>query len=450
MKGHALKSRRNARHSPYAGTLPGASNSIRARILSLLKSAFDIQEAQDQIVNALRDAFHLNRVNILLHNRSSNMLETVSSVGHPQSDYRAIRTPLLRIDGISSRAVQVRAFLDNRRIIVRNRDIDPEFRTRHLYPHKTFSREFGIFPLSFGKKRLGILSIAVDEKNPTTLSPSLVARVGRLAPLIAQVLHGTMPKIPSDRRMIGVMKDILRRRLIYPVYQPIVDIVKRRVVAFEALMRANHPLVAGPIVLLGYADKFNILRDVSQLMHEATSRALPHMEKGQRLFLNLHPADYQEYVDLARRSNPFHGLDPANFVFELTERYYVEDGQGLSTLLRYYRSLGFRVAIDDLGSGYSSLNMLTILEPDYIKLDMSLIRDIDKSDRRRKLVKSLLYFCDQIGCECIAEGVETREEFAVLRDLGCRFMQGYLLARPAEALVATSDMKRRLSGLIRR
>jgi EAL domain-containing protein (putative c-di-GMP-specific phosphodiesterase class I) len=421
--------------------------SARGRLMDLMKTATDIQEAQDQIVNTLREAFHLSRVNILLHNRSTNMLETVSSIGHPQSDFRAIRTPILKMDGISSRAVQVRAFLESRRIIIRNRDLDPEFRMRHLYPYKSFSREFGIFPLTVGKRKLGIISIAVDEKNSTTLSASLVSRVGRLVPLIARVLQNTMPRIPSDRRMIKVMKDILQRRLIYPVYQPIVDIDRAKVFAFEALMRAHHPLVAGPLLLLGYADKFNILRDVSQLMHEATSRALPHLERGQRLFLNLHPADYQEYSDLERRSNPFYGLDPSHFVFEVTERYYVEDRYGLSTLLHYYKSLGFQVAIDDLGSGYSSLNMLTTLEPDYIKLDMSLIRDIDKSDRRRKLVKSLLYFCNQIGCACIAEGVETREEFRVLEDLGCRLIQGFLLARPAESLVPSTDMRRRLKGL---
>jgi EAL domain-containing protein (putative c-di-GMP-specific phosphodiesterase class I) len=421
--------------------------SIRGRLLDLVKTATDIHEAQDQVVNVLRDAFHLSRVNVLLHNRSTNMLETVSSIGHPQSDFRMIRTPILKMDGISSRAVQVRAFMESRRIIIRNRDLDPEFRMRHLYPYKSFSREFGIFPLSCGKRKLGILSIAVDENNPATLSPALVSRVARLIPIIARVLQSTMPQIPSDRRMIGVMKDILHRRLIYPVYQPIVDVKKAKVIAFEALMRAHHPLVAGPMLLLGYADKFNILRDVSQLMHEATSRALPHLERGQRLFLNLHPADYQEYSDLDRRSNPFHGLDPANFVFEVTERYYVEDRYGLSTLLQYYKSLGFRVAIDDLGSGYSSLNMLTTLEPDYIKLDMSLIRDIDKSDRRRKLVNSLLYFCNQIGCQCIAEGVETREEFRVLDDLGCRLMQGFVLARPAESLIPSADMRRRLKGV---
>lgn len=415
---------------------------------SLVKSAANYQSAQDGIVRELRSAFDLSRVNILLYNKAANMLETVSSVGHTQADFRDIRTPVIKMEGFSSRAVQVRSFLNKRQIVVNDRGLDPEYRARARFPHKKYAREFAIFPLLAGSHRLGILSIAVEHDNPVRLTPRLVREVAKVCPAISGVIHATMPRVPTDRQMVKVLKDILTSRLIYPVYQPIVDLKRRRVVAYEALMRADHPLIAGPVILLGYAEKFNEMRNVSQEIHEAALKIVPRLGAGQKLFLNLDVGDFGEYLKLDRPSNPFHGLDPHRFVLEITERQYADDIERLRGLFVSYRDLGFGVAIDDLGSGYSSLNILPTLRPDYIKLDISLICGIEANKRQQELVRALLGFADRTGMRCICEGVERREELRTLIRLGARYIQGFVIARPHADLLSAAELRARLDDLL--
>ncbi len=421
---------------------------LKHELVAILRSSGDFRAIQDLVVRRLQSAFGLSRVNILLYNKPANMLETVSSVGHIQADYREIRTPVVRVPGISSRASQVRSYLDKKTIVVTDRSGDPEYQARARFPHKVYAREFAIFPLVAGARRLGVLSIAVDEANSTHLTPSLVRTIKGLCPVLARAIYATMPRLPTDKRMVGVLKDILARRLIYPLYQPIVDLEQRTVFAYEALLRADHPLLAGPIVLLGYAEKFNALRDVSQVIHEAALEVVPRLGVRQKLFLNLNIGDFREYLRLERPANPFHGHDPRRFVLEITERQYADDIVQLRRHFADFRRLGFGVAIDDLGSGYSSLNLLPSLEPDWIKLDISLVRGIASNKRQRELVRSLLAFARRTDTRCICEGVETREDLKVLISLGARYVQGFVLARPAAELLSTADLRRRLNLLL--
>lgn len=417
---------------------------LEEKFKELLKTPLDFQTAQKNIVESLRETFGLSRVNIFLYNKPKQMLEAVSSVGHPHVDLRDIRTPVLRMAGISARAVQCRSFFENKTIVIRNREKDPEYRMRHKFPHKSYAREFAIFPLAYGARKLGVLSIAVDQNNPTKLTPDLTARVEKLSKTITRIILATIPKIPSDAEMMKVLKEIFRKGLLYNVFQPIVDIEKKEIHAYESLLRIHHPLIKGPTMLLDYAEKFNELRDVSHFSHYNAVGFLKSLAPGQKMFMNLAPKDFEEYLDIERDSNPFHRQDLSKIVFEITERSYADDAQRLNSTLKFFKGLGAGIAIDDLGSGYSSLEMLTILEPDYLKLDMSLIRNIHQNDRKEKLVKTLLFYGDQIGCRCIAEGVETKAEFDVLTSLNCKLIQGYFISPPTEKLQRNDEMKQHL------
>lgn len=421
--------------------------SIDQILKDLHKSKYDFSAAQRRIVEVLKEAFGLSRVTIMLYNKSTNMLESVSAVGVPNVDHRDIRAPVIRMGGISSRAVEARSYLSNRPIVIRDRTADPQYRMRHRFPHKTYSREFAVFPLSVRSRKLGILAISVDENNSTVLTKPITSKITRLTPLLSRLIYSKIPKVYADRNIAKALNDIMEKGLLSTVFQPIVDIRQQKIHGFEALLRVDHPLTAGPTMLIGYAEKFNRLRDVSFFSHTNALHSLRALSPGQKMFLNLHPKDFVEYENLDSKSNPFYGQDLSKLVFEITERYYLRESDQIHSIIKFFKGFGVGFALDDLGSGYSSLEVLTNLEPEYIKIDMSLVRNIHLNDRKQKLIKSLLYYCDQIGCQCIAEGVETREEYEVLESMKCKLIQGFYLHRPYETMVSDHVIKTRFASI---
>jgi EAL domain-containing protein (putative c-di-GMP-specific phosphodiesterase class I) len=126
-----------------------------------------------------------------------------------------------------------------------------------------------------------------------------------------------------------------------------------------------------------------------------------------------------------------YGFPVERIVFEITEGEKVEDHAHLRGIIECYRQQGFLTAIDDFGAGYSGLNLLAELQTDLLKLDIALVRNIDKDKSRRAIVKGVLQVCSELAIRVIAEGVETRDEYAVLRRLGVELFQGYYFAKPA-------------------
>lgn len=406
--------------------------------------AVDFDSAQTRVVEFLRVTYGLSRVTVMLYNKSNNMLESVAAGGVPNIDHRNIRAPVIRMEGLSSRAVEARAFLENRAIVVRDRCADPQYRMRHKFPHKNYSREFAVFPLRIRSRKLGILAVAMDDGNPAKLTPDVARGIGRAAPAISKLIYEKIPRPQSDRRMAVVLNDIMEKGLMSTAFQPIVDIGKKRVHGHEALLRVNHPLIEGPTALIGHAEKFNMLRDVSFFSHSNALRSLRSLEPGQKLFLNLHPRDFVEYENLDAKSNPFCGIDLSRIVFEITERYCLRETDRILSIIKFFREFGAGIALDDLGTGYSSLEVLTNLGPDYIKIDMSLIRNIHLNKRKQKLIRSLLYYGREIGCRCVAEGIETKEEYDVLRSMDCGLIQGFYLCHPIDHMVSTREIRSRL------
>ncbi|MDC0335411.1 GGDEF domain-containing protein, partial [Pseudodesulfovibrio sp.] len=153
----------------------------------------------------------------------------------------------------------------------------------------------------------------------------------------------------------------------------------------------------------------------------------------QKLFLNIHPktmADPEftpgKTLELMEQA----GLSPDNIVFEITERHSVQEFDLFYRTLDHYRSQGFKVAVDDAGAGYAGLSTIAEMQPDYIKLDKSLIDGIHKDPVKRALVETTVTFADKIGSKIIGEGIETKAQAVCLKDIGVHCGQGFFLARP--------------------
>ena len=209
-------------------------------------------------------------------------------------------------------------------------------------------------------------------------------------------------------------------------YQPIVHADTRLPFAEEALCRADDPLFRNPTVLFDAAIQRGAIWRLGRLVRSIAPRALEKLPPDLLLFVNLHPAEVSD-PELALSVDP---LLASRIVFELTERGAIGDFDRFREHIDKLRALGFRIALDDLGAGYASLNAVALLEPDFVKIDMTIVRGIEDSLSRTRLVRRIVEFANDQGIRVIAEGVETEAEAEAIVSLGCHLMQGYLFGRP--------------------
>ncbi|MCL6576358.1 GGDEF domain-containing protein [Kyrpidia sp.] len=228
--------------------------------------------------------------------------------------------------------------------------------------------------------------------------------------------------------------DLLLNEAIHMVYQPILRMDSGRIIGYEALCRGpENSFFTSPLNLFGYAEKTNHLYALERIARKKALAGLNELS-GSMLFLNINPKvvhDPTFRADEIRDHLHELGATPDRVVFEITERTGIEDFRSFRKSLEYYRQHGFKVAVDDAGAGYSSLQAVAELQPDFIKIDQSLIRDIDQNATKRILVETFLTFGEKTGGRIIAEGIETAAELATLQGLGVPFGQGFFLALPA-------------------
>jgi EAL domain-containing protein (putative c-di-GMP-specific phosphodiesterase class I) len=210
------------------------------------------------------------------------------------------------------------------------------------------------------------------------------------------------------------------------VFQPIVDLRSRKTFALEALVRCRMPSLAPPPVLFEHAVEHGYCGRLGRRIREITVERC----RGLPLFTNVHPVELGERW-LIRPDDPIFGHDSDVYI-EITESVPFSHYQTCVHVLQELRSRGsVHLVIDDLGSGFSNLKYIVDLHPKIVKLDMKLIRDLDKHPRQRALVKSIVAMCEDQGAKVVAEGIETVGELDAVVDTGCTYAQGYLLARPA-------------------
>lgn len=216
-------------------------------------------------------------------------------------------------------------------------------------------------------------------------------------------------------------------------YQPIVDLQKLQVWGYEALVRGGQGEPA--------LDVLSLVNDSNRYAFDQACRVraidlAAALGLQQRLSINFLPyAVYQpahcirSTLEAARRAR----FPPERIMFEVAETEPVDDPEHLTRIFDYYRGQGFITALDDFGSGYAGLTLLSRFVPALIKIDMALVRDIPTHRAKQVIVTALLDMCLQLGITVLAEGVETAEEMQWFVDRGVHLMQGYYFARPGFA-----------------
>ena len=215
---------------------------------------------------------------------------------------------------------------------------------------------------------------------------------------------------------------------LFMVYQPIVRWSDRSVFAHEALVRSQEKTVPHPGVLFDVAERLNRVHDVGRIVRSLAPAPLETRDQAV-LFINLHTRDLLD--DSLYDPTSLLAAQAPRVVLEITERARLDSVRDVPARIQRLRRMGFRIALDDLGAGYAGLSSFAALEPDFIKLDMSLVRGIHESTTKQKLVGSMIDVCVGLGVSVVAEGIECEAERDVLLGLGCDLLQGFLFARPA-------------------
>jgi EAL domain-containing protein (putative c-di-GMP-specific phosphodiesterase class I) len=219
---------------------------------------------------------------------------------------------------------------------------------------------------------------------------------------------------------------------IWMAFQPIVNASNGALFGVEALLRSSEPSFPNPGALLDAATELGQLPLLGRKVRALSSAAITSRNDEVALFVNLHPEDLQD-VDLVDVSSPL-SMIAKRVILEVTERASLESSPKLSERIARLRQMGFRLAVDDIGAGYSGLTSFTELTPEVVKIDMSLVRDVHKSALKQRTIGALCRLCREVGTLVVGEGVETLEERDALVALGCDLLQGYLIARPKREL----------------
>ena len=327
-------------------------------------------------------------------------------------------------------------------------------------------------PLTSLRNLLAALGVGYAEPHPGMLAVGftpvllerLVADMGALlTPTEAQGTRALI--VPADRPptvadlmntqplstlLAGVryrwLADVLREDRLETHFQPIVAAADPTAVfGYECLVRGRDPAGA----LIPPAELFTAARTADLLFHLDRQARLCHIRCAARhrlaatkLFLNFNPSSIYAPAFCLRstfRAIEEVGIDPGRIVFEVVETEEVTDTGHLLGILEVYRAAGFGVALDDVGAGYSSLTLLAKLRPDYVKLDIGLVRGVDRDPYQARVAGKLLEMARELGTRTIAEGVETAAEHAWATAAGADYVQGYLFARPAAAPPVVGD-----------
>jgi EAL domain-containing protein (putative c-di-GMP-specific phosphodiesterase class I) len=230
----------------------------------------------------------------------------------------------------------------------------------------------------------------------------------------------------GDRAAVEVHFRLAIEQL-FMVYQPIVAHSTQKVLGYEAFVRSREPTLASPGPLFDAARRLGRVEQLGRAIRTIAIEQWRARDDDELLFLNLDVKD----IEQAELLEPAIASMAERIVLELTERAALDEVDGIASHIAALRARGFRIAVDDLGAGYAGLSSFALLEPDIVKLDMSLVRDIHRTPVNQRLVAGLQEACDDLGVEVVAEGVETEAELRALQVAGCDVFQGYLFARPA-------------------
>jgi diguanylate cyclase (GGDEF)-like protein len=251
------------------------------------------------------------------------------------------------------------------------------------------------------------------------------------------------PFVENQSALSQAVLGILRDRQLTSVYQPIVSLQSADIYGFEGLIRG--PVATGlhsPLDLFSAAKSCNFLAEMEHLSRQIVLESYAVTCKTRKLFINSTPEMLlmstpnkgETMAYLARL-----GLEPKQIIIEVTEQTCNMDYGQLRKAVQYYRDIGFEIAMDDLGEGFSSLRLWSELQPDYVKIDKHFISNIHQDQVKFEFVRSIQQIALNSGAKVIAEGIETYEELSIIKDLKIDFGQGYYLGRPTAELIQSID-----------
>jgi len=233
----------------------------------------------------------------------------------------------------------------------------------------------------------------------------------------------------EQARKVSDLRETLRNRGLYIEYHPIVVAETHEVFGYEALARGTMRSMRSPEVMFEVAAQADLVWDLSRLCRNRAIEGMGKLLKdGELLFMNVDPSDF---ADPAFEVNELLVDDPTRVVIEITERTAIKDYPKFRGRLKEFRDRGYRFAVDDAGSGYAGLGSIANLEPDFIKLDISLITCIDANFIKQNLVETMVKFSNDHGAMVIAEGVERAEEFEMVKSIGVHLVQGFFVHKPS-------------------
>lgn len=230
--------------------------------------------------------------------------------------------------------------------------------------------------------------------------------------------------------------DIVNNESITSYFQPIIDMRTNTIYGYEALARgvkADGSLMY-PDELFAKSKRNDFNFRLDKLCRESALKTAAIKKVHQKVFINFIPtAIYDPEFCLASTQKWADQLefDPSQIIFEVVETELVKDQKHLRTILEFYRAKGYKIALDDVGEGYSSLNMLIELKPDIIKVDRNIIDGIDKNELKQSVYRALFNLAREHGIEVLAEGIETASELEMIKSIGVDYAQGYYFARPS-------------------
>ena len=244
--------------------------------------------------------------------------------------------------------------------------------------------------------------------------------------------------VHDSNELCSELRDIIDNGRIKTLYQPIISLRDSSILGFEALSRGpEESCLFLPNDLFRVAGECNYLWDLELVCRTKALESAFRQKKDIKIFINVNPNVMHDSKFKDGFTEDFiksYSKNPEDIVFELTERSAVDDIEGFKHTVMHYKNQSYHIAIDDAGAGYSGLNLISDIHPHFIKLDMQLIRGINKNGFKRALVKGMYEFSKTSNTLLIAEGIETEEELRVLINMGIQYGQGYLIQRPNEVI----------------
>jgi EAL domain-containing protein (putative c-di-GMP-specific phosphodiesterase class I) len=284
---------------------------------------------------------------------------------------------------------------------------------------------------------IGSIDVGVFRYLTKPITPAEIVRAASdavHARALAQVRRAAYTHVVSSSQAPPSRESLLRALdSSWLAAQPIVRMTERKIIAYEALLRTKSTELPHPGAVFSAAEQLDMVAVVGRCVRRHASELALTLPPDTLLFLNLHPLEllddalFQAGAPLTRHAR--------TIVLEMTERISLERIPDARSRVAALKELGFRIALDDMGAGYAGLTSFAMLEPEYVKIDLGLVRNVDSEPMKQTLIRTIVRLAEDLAIHVIAEGVETAAEAAALEAIGCPLLQGYFFARPAPPFV---------------